>query len=522
MEHQFRSNQTRRFLTALQVHTWGVPFILAAVALFFRTYRAELLGWLPDSYERLESAQRLLAADIPLSPIYPPGVDVIMAPFFSFLPPTLDTMQAVIVASGVLLTVVCYAAVLRLTHDRLAAALLALFVAVDSAFVYAARDPLFDTIVTLLFATALLLIAPALGRRQLWAFFGFGLLLALLVNIRLTNVALLPALLVYWHYRHEANFEPRAVLHTLLSAPVIVAGSVLIALTVVSAAAGGWFAASASAPLTLETYLRNVFTYQLWQLYDWPGILLIAPLAAAGSVRLWRLDRALALAVAIVLIAWPLAHSPFGFANERYMLPGRLLVWFLVALGPAQLWAWRPKTPALPAATPRTYALASTALLALFLVASSVDLLGRWPAIAASSDEGLLREFRPHVAELDPSTLVISAASRGLRQANDSLEYLDLIDHTMEHGNDRAGLRLLGGVILEALGEERPVYYLYTRFEQGSDMVGDGSEGYGRYLEEIQLNFELTEVLVSSALNFKRFPWVLYKVEREDTTPTLD
>src|SRR5689334_9772905 len=107
---------SRRVLTSLT--SVAIPFGVVLLALFLRTYRLEIVAWVPDSYDRLAATKRLLAGEFPISRIYPPGVSLLMAPFFAVFPKTLDTMQAVIVISGVCLAAIGYFWMLRLTGER--------------------------------------------------------------------------------------------------------------------------------------------------------------------------------------------------------------------------------------------------------------------------------------------------------------------------------------------------------------------------------------------------------------------
>src|SRR5688572_6960499 len=149
-----------------------------------------MVAWVPDSYDRLADAGRLASGRLPESTIYPPGVSVIMAPFFAVLPDSLWTMQAVIAGSGVALVLVSYRWIHTLTGERLAGLLAAGGVALSPAFVYASRDGLYDIPNVLLIAVAMWQ-ADSLRRMPIWALLLYGLMLAVLVNVRPNSILVL-------------------------------------------------------------------------------------------------------------------------------------------------------------------------------------------------------------------------------------------------------------------------------------------------------------------------------------------
>ena len=59
------------------------------VALALRALNHQVMGWSPDTYDRLFDARAIVSGELPSSPVYPPGAAVLIAPLFAFLPDTL-------------------------------------------------------------------------------------------------------------------------------------------------------------------------------------------------------------------------------------------------------------------------------------------------------------------------------------------------------------------------------------------------------------------------------------------------
>src|SRR5687767_9624011 len=97
-------------------HTWCL--VLLALGLFLRLYNFEVVAWIPDSYDRLADATRLANGQLPQSRLYPPAISLLMAPLFTVLPNSFETMQILIIACGVGLILLAYIAALKLTADK--------------------------------------------------------------------------------------------------------------------------------------------------------------------------------------------------------------------------------------------------------------------------------------------------------------------------------------------------------------------------------------------------------------------
>lgn len=167
------------------------------LALFLRLYTLRVHAWVPDTYEQMTAAIRLTRLEFPLSRLYPPGVAVTLAPVFLVLPASIASLQAVVVAASLALVAICFIGAARATGDRVVATLAAGGAATAPLFIYGARIGLFDAINAMWLTLAFMLV-PAMRQRSFLALAAYGALLALAMNIRATNVAYLPALLIWW------------------------------------------------------------------------------------------------------------------------------------------------------------------------------------------------------------------------------------------------------------------------------------------------------------------------------------
>jgi hypothetical protein len=502
----FGSEASSRWLAA--VRAWWVPAVLTLVALVLRTYNFSLLSWVPDGYEQLEATKRLLALDFPLSRIYSPGVAVVMAPFLLFLPRTLEGMQYVMIGSGVLLVPLAYLAVVRLTRDRVAATLLAIALTFAPAFVYQSRDPHYDPIVTLLLGACIALV-PWLRGRGVLAFVAYGTLLAVLVNIRPVNLAAMPALLIYWGALELDARGWAGAARAVVAPKVILAGVTMVALTIAGIVFGGWWGEAARAPMTLEMFPAHLVTYYVATFSGLLGVF-VAPLVLVGARLWWREQRPLLLALAFVIIVWPLVHALFFWTQTRYMLPSELCVWVLAAAGASDL---RRRAGGGTLSKPVMLALKPAAtMLALLLVVPSLLLVSGWDRIAARSEEGMLQDLRPFVARMDDRSTVITVMARGLVEANGRVEYVDLIDFSLDHGNGAAAKAAMADTVRKRLTSGRDVYYLYTHWEDGQDFEGDGRRGFIAYYEAVRDNFNLQLIERQEISDWRPHPWTLYKV----------
>lgn len=488
----------------------ALPLALVALALFLRIYRLEVVAWVPDSYERLFDARLIAAGELPQSTIYPPGVALIMAPLFWFLPDTLTTMQIPIIASGVGLVAVSYAWMMRLTGDRFVAALVGLSAAAAPFFVYASRDSHYDMLGVFLIVLSLYLV-PLLRGRSLVFFVAFGAMLAVLVNIRQTNVILFPALLLLWLEPVAAGLNRQRLQSELLSGPLIATTSAFLAGLVAAILLGDWFGEAGNVALTIERLPRNLIIYLSTISYPLVGPVYLLPLALLGLLHLWKQNRFYFFLFSYLILMWPLVHAMFYFATLRYMLPPITLIFVLSAMGISFVWQ-NFRSRRLLARWIPLFAACSIFLLFTQFVVGAAILLSGWNDFAAESDEGLAREFRPVVARLDEDSVLVSAVTRAFESTAPAITYVDLIDHQRILGTDDASIEILTSTVGRHLEGGSEVYYLYTHWEAGDDFLGGGKQAFRRFSEGLERNFALSPIMRSSVDRLDRHPWILYSV----------
>lgn len=494
----------------------AAPAALAVLALFLRVCRLELLAWMPDTYEQLAAVQRLTRLEFPLSHIYPPGVALTLAPALLFLPATLASMQAVTITASLALVVVCYAGTKHATGDRVVATLAAAEVATAPLFVYLSRDGLFD-VINAMWITLAFMLVPAIRGRAFGALALYGALLAVAVDVRATNVAFLPALLIWWTGAGRPGVRVRDAARAVLCRETITAGAVLAVLFMVLAYIGGWMGhAVGAAPVTFNAFAVHMILYVVSEfggLYAFP---VLVPLAALGAVEVRRRDRALLYAVIYMIVVWPVAHSPLPFANARYMLPSYVFTLLLVAHAPAAIahhttdWRRRARGQA------RIASVVAMSLVAIYFGLSDAIILRDWPATVAGGDEAAMRELRPIVAALPEGSLFVSPATRGVRESNPHIEYFDLIDYSLPRGNSPASVDAVLADIEREQAKGRRVYYLHSRVEATGDTFAKSGPGYESYFEGIERRFAVSPVYVASAPHY-----ALYEVlpQSRGTTP---
>ena len=476
-----------------------------------RLYDLTVLGWIPDSYEQIAATQRLLQGDLPLSRIYPPGVAIVMAPFFLLLPDSLGTMQLLITGAGIALAPAAYLVTLRLSNDRVSAVLAALLVALSPAFLLYSRSAFYDTIYTVAFVAALFL-PRDLHRRSIFFLVGYGALLALLANFRVTFLAMLPALLVIWLQPLDLRLSLRSLLRDCVLTRALIVPAVFAGLMLSSLLFGGWFGQPGSPP-TLDAFIPNLIFYYAVLLNGLAGPLLVLPLAVLGVIKLWRGQRSLAAAICYLILVWPAVFAQFYFVDTRYMLPPLFLVFVLVATGASVIWS-APVPAAFVERARRVYAPAAAAgFLLVFMAAYSATIIGGWDHRAAESDPALARELQPRLTQLDDGALLVSAMLRGLEPEQVRRAGLDLIDHHRAYGSGAEGVEALTATIDRALADNREVYYLFSRYEAGDDMVGDGRQGFGAYFDAVEARFGVNEVFRTSQPSLGKTHWVLYQLD---------
>jgi hypothetical protein len=102
----------------------------------------------------------------------------------------------------------------------------------------------------------------------------------------------------------------------------------------------------------------------------------------------------------------------------------------------------------------------------------------------------------------------VSGGTRGVRDSNDHIEYLDLIDHSLTTDNGPVRVNEVMDRMGEAIAGGRPVYYLYTRIEGLDVSLSRMGPSYQPYFDAASQRFHVTPVRETSLKFF-----TLYKVE---------
>ena len=486
----------------------AIPASIVLVALFLRVFRLELQAWTPDTYEQMTAAHRLVSGQFPLSTFYPPGVAVTLAPAFVLFPQTLATQQAVVIAASLVLVVAAYVGTRRATPDAIAPVLLALGVATSPHFVYFARDGFFDAM-NAAWIVSLILIVPWLRGRSIGVFAAYGVLLAIAVSVRATNPAFLPVLIIYWADIGRIGFDPRKIWRSTFRRELIVAGATMVAVYIFFAWIGGSFSrAATSSPATLDHAAGNIAFYAVAEFGDVLGAPFIGVLATLGGAYLWRHNRTLLYVCAYMLTIFPLAHVPLPFANNRYMLPSLAFALLLAAHGPAAVIEMTARQSAISRNTWRALAAGFVLLLGAYFAASDTLMIVNWPSNAARSDEAAYRQLRPVIASLPADALVVSGGTRGIRDSNRRIEYLDVIDYSLTTDNGPQRVDEVMQRIQHALDQGRPVYYLYTSVEGINLTFTASGPGYQPYFDATEQHFRITEAFATDLKFFK-----LYRID---------
>ena len=490
------------------VRVVAVPAAIVLLALILRVVRLELQAWTPDTYEQMTAAHRLVAGQLPMSGFYPPGVALVLAPAFVFFPQTLATQQAVIIAYALALVAISYVAARRATPDGIAPVLLALGVAAMPQIVYFSRDGFFDVMNAAWIAGAIFAV-PWLRGRSIATFVAYGVLLAIAISIRASNPAFLPALVIYWAGTAGTGFRPRAILRaTFQRGPVAAAAAMLASFVLFAGIGGALGRAATNSPITLDHAASNILFYALAEFGDVLTAPLIVPLAALGGTYLWRHNRPLLCVSVYMLTIFPLAHVPLPFANNRYMLPSMVFALLLAAHAPAAVIELTARQPAVARNTWRALVAAPVLLLGAYIAAADVTLIVHWPDNAARSDEAAYRQLRPIVRTLPSGSLVVSGGTRGVRDSNRNVEYLDLIDYSLTTGNGPQRVDEIMQRVQRSLDEGRPTYYLYTSVEGINITFAASGPGYQPYFDAASQRFRLSEIFATDLKFFK-----LYKID---------
>ncbi len=490
------------------VRAAAIPASIVLLALILRVVRLELQAWTPDTYEQMTAAHRLVSGQFPLSTFYPPGVAVTLAPAFVLFPQTLATQQAVVIAASLVLVVAAYLGTRRATPDAIAPVLLALGVATAPQFVYFSRDGFFDAM-NAAWIVSLILIVPWLRGRSTATFAVYGALLAIAISIRATNPAFLPALIIYWADVGRLGFDPRRIWRATFRRELIVAAASMLVAYVFFAWIGGSIGnAATNSAATLDDAASNIVFYAIAEFGGPLGAPFIAILAALGVTYLWRHNRTLLYVSLYMLTIFPLAHVPLPFANNRYMLPSLTFALLLASYAPAAIIEMTARQPAIARNTWRGLAAGLVLLLGAYFAASDTLMLVNWPSNAALSDEAAYRQLRPVIAALPADSLVVSGGTRGVRDSNNGIEYLDLIDYSLTTDNGPQRVDEIMQRIQHALDQGQPVYYLYTSVEGINLTFTASGPGYQPYFDATQQRFHIAEAFATDLKFFK-----LYRID---------
>jgi len=476
-----------------------------------RLFNFTPIGWIPDTYDRISATQTFLGHFSAPSKLYPPGPVFLLAPFFALLPDSLQTVEIVVSLSGILTILAAFILGLDLARHKGIALLYAALIALTPDFVYSSRSTAFDNIAVFL-ALAILVITPRLRQsKSVFMYTIYGILLAVLVDFRFTYAALLPGFFIYWLQPFENRVRWGQVVAAILSLPVAVsAAAFVVCMTIFALLAGSLFPGSATGAISLERFLPNFIDYWAQMLYAPIGVPLLVPFALVGFARLRRMHPSGFYFILYVLATWPVIFSQFTFYSYRYMLLPALLLAILVAIGISYLWTIKESfTGHLPL---RIFARSTSILLGIFLTSISIAMAINWPSLATESDEGLLIELRPIVSSLGEESLVVSAVSRGFYDSPGAPQSVDLIDLWLDWGSGLPAQTILKSRVQQALDNQQPVYYLYSRYEAGKDFHGHGRSHFQNFFDSVSTSFLVEEVYRTQRKNLDSVNWILYSV----------
>jgi len=464
---------------------------IAGAAVFVRTWRLAPHARIPDTYEQIAATNRLLDGDLPLSNLYPPGVALVLAPFFAVLPNTVPTAQAVVVGASLVLVALAYIAARAARADGASALLFVATIALSPAFVTMSRVGLFDAIGTALLVSSVLA-APALRRMPWPAWLAFAAVLSVALAVRATNIFILPALLATYAGIGPEGRRLEPMRRALISPPVYVTTILTLAMTFVLLVPGFLPGASSGVRLAPKYVPAHVLFYWFAAL---GGLMipLVAPMAAIGAMRVWRIAPAVVVLSLYLIVVWPVVHAPFPFVNERYMLLPLFFVLLLAAHGPVEWWriAGTRRSP-LAAMGRITAVMASLLLIAISAVIVG-DVLRGWGVDTGLSDESALEELRPAVDGLEGDAVIVTAIARGFDRSQDDRAYVDLIDHRIDMRDRASSIAELIATIESAMRSGRAVYYLYSRFEEDGENAGLGGAGIDIYFTAVSERFTVDE-----------------------------
>jgi len=362
---------------------------------------------------------------------------------------------------------------------------------------------------SLLLTMLALLFAPSLRKAPWWGLVAYGVLLAVLVNVRPNNIVLVPALACLYVSSADA-FRLRDILRLVWHPSVFVVGAVAGSLCIASLMLGEWGQSSAGAPFTTDRLLINLTAYVYIGAGRAAGVFMV-PFAVIGARRLWRTRPYHLAAMAYVLVVWPLIFAPFDFISDRYMLPSQVLVIGLAAAGLSEV-LWRARDGSGSTWTLKFARVAVLLLVVSFSLTSAVAVKS-WPDRVAESDEGMGREFKPTLAGLDSGSMLVSAVSLVFQEDAPHLRHYNLVYSAMRGGGTEATVDDMLAAIDAEIADGRRVYYLYSHWEQGSDFTMKGKLGYVRYWDAVTQDYLVETVLVGKTVRVTDHTWTLYELK---------
>jgi len=482
---------------------------VVSAALFLRLYDLQPYAAVPDHYDRLTDAARIVSGRLPESRFYPPGAAFIFAIPVALGSDSMITLQVTTAIFGAALVALAYFGVAKLTGDRLAAVCTAALVAVHPLFVEYSRSGFTDIVQT--FMTVLLVfLVPWLKGRPLPAFVAYGALFALLVLQRPTNLVVAAPLAVYWLSLNGTGVHPGRIVRALTAPHVLATAATAIGLCAVSVLAGNWSSGGYGNVITTENFAANVVYYARMTV-GWSLGAVIVPLAAVGCRCLWRTDRGLLLAGAALLFVLPLTYAPFYFQNWRYMMPTIFVVLMLASLGISSLLTAGSETRLRRFG--RVLAAGSMLLVMGSLTNAAGGVVGGWPEASRESDWGLAQEVVAYTRALPDEALLISPVTRTLGGEQDRLQMLDLMEVSAAERDPDRVRRIVLATIAGAAVQGRDVYYLYSHIEDYKRIFSRDWDDFQLYFRSIEDAYTVTEVFRTEARRFgKEDPWVLYRV----------
>jgi hypothetical protein len=495
--------------------SWIFVGVLVITAAVLRLYDLDAYGWVPDHYERLADARRIVSGELPDSRVYPQGASLIFALPIA-ISDSLITTQVVVALFGVAMVPLAYWGGMRLLKDQTAALLLAVIVALDPLQIWAARTGFIDTIVASLIIL-LIFTLPLMKGRGVAAFMAYGLLVGLLVLIRPTNAIVIPPLIFYWLAISRTGWNPVQVGRSLLTRPILAASVAFAAFVAVAVATGNWlFGGYSSDMLTLDYVAVNLVKTVAASFRGILGLALIAPAMVVGARRLWKSDRPFLATVAFFCVLWAVVHAPFSFFNDRYMLPITFFVLMLASLGWVSMLARTTPRLITPA---RAFGMYTAATLVLAFGVAGAEKVFSWPDEAALSDAGMAEQIRPQLQDLAPGALVVSVVTDAVERDNSHLDYLDLFALASLELDKEIGAGTVNDIVAGALAECRPVYYLQSRYEQPAQLYGGIWDGFRTYFEAVGRDFAMTTVWRSER-HPEDAPWILFSVAPLSPAPS--